>query len=105
MPLAITLTQEEADNLPTISLISPKANNLAGVINGRLHIIRPVGKRAADGAILWLCTCICGNSVVIDSSRCKSTTKSCGCIHKEKSRIRGKNFGARVIKQIQLTLK
>ncbi len=65
-----------------------------GVRNGRLVTIRPAGK-AADGHIVWLCRCDCGNEKRVASNMLRDTgTKSCGCLRKEAQARRLKRDGA-----------
>src|ERR1035437_1754842 len=42
---------------------------------------------------LWLCRCKCGNETIVEGNSLRRTTRSCGCIQKEKaSRIFLKNI-------------
>lgn len=62
------------------------AKDWTGTRVGRLTAIKRVGS-AADGHVLWLCKCDCGNYTTITSNMftrdLKYTTKSCGCLCKE----------------------
>ena len=51
---------------------------------GNITVVSEAG-RSKHGAILWLCTCECGKSVVCNGDSLKSgNTKSCGCIRSGK---------------------
>lgn len=64
---------------------------LEGKVFGRLTVIKSVGKDR-HGFIKWLCKCECGNeTTVITNSLTSGSTKSCGCLHRETTRIVGKN--------------
>lgn len=52
---------------------------------GRLTIIESTQERDVCGRVKWLCRCDCGNLTKVDSSSLRlGTTKSCGCLQKEK---------------------
>lgn len=75
-----------------------KAKDLTGMIFGRLTIIERYGSNKRGDA-LWLCQCDCGNKTIVKGSNLRNgTTKSCGCLHKEKAKelnyknIVGKKF-------------
>lgn len=58
-----------------------KAVKLEGIRSGLLTAIRPTERRAADGSIIWLCRCDCGNySQVSSNAILQKATKSCGCL-------------------------
>lgn len=49
----------------------------------------------------WKCLCECGNMTNVSSDKLKrktSPTKSCGCLNKELSKLRGKNISKSIIK-------
>ena len=77
----------------------PKKIDLTGQPFGRLIVIREYG-RDKNGAVLWLCRCLgkngddCGKEVVVrgDSLR-NGNTRSCGCLHDEKSAARFTTHG------------
>ena len=57
--------------------------DLSGKNFGRLIVLEQCG-RNSDKRILWLCSCICGNSVVISGKLLSNgDTKSCGCLRKQ----------------------
>ena len=79
-----------------------KKIDLTGQPFGRLVVIREDG-RDKHGNVLWLCRCLgkngndCGNEVVVrgDSLR-NGNTRSCGCLHDEKSAARFTTHGLTV---------
>jgi len=61
--------------------------NLIGKRFGKLVVLRKTDKRKNDGCIIWECKCDCGNLIKISTTRFNKkhrSTKSCGCLHKEK---------------------
>lgn len=63
--------------------------DLTGSSFGRLTVVKRV-KNNKRGA-WWLCSCTCGNEVVVNSLRLKrGETKSCGCYKRESASIRRK---------------
>lgn len=67
-------------------------NNLTSQRFGRLTALKDSGKRDRDGHIFWECICDCGQKMVVRSnSLCADSTKSCGCLYKEK--MFGNKFG------------
>jgi hypothetical protein len=56
-----------------------KKINWAGITQGKLTVIREVGKNK-QGSILWECTCACGKSTVKASDILKRGVKSCGIV-------------------------
>jgi hypothetical protein len=59
-----------------------KALDLTNLIFGRLHAI----KRQPNAGLRtrWLCKCICGNQVIVDTASLRNgETKSCGCLQKD----------------------
>ena len=62
-----------------------KKLNLMNKRFGRLVVL----KKSDIGKYKWLCLCDCGNEIIVTTSSLRSgNTKSCGCLHKEKSSIR-----------------
>ncbi len=62
-----------------------KKLNLTHKQFGRLTVL----KKSILGRYKWLCLCSCGNETVVATSNLRSGgTKSCGCLHREKSAIR-----------------
>lgn len=56
--------------------------DITGNTYNRLTVIEYTHKR--NGKNYWLCRCICGNSVIVESSAIKGgQTKSCGCLRNE----------------------
>lgn len=69
------------------------AQNLVGMKFERLYVVeRRIG---ASRAVSWMCKCDCGNETVARSEHLKAgTTKSCGCIFKERLiDLTGRRFG------------
>ena len=66
-----------------------KKRNLIGERFGKLIVIEECeSKKQPSGQIktMWLCKCDCGNITKVTSSNLKrGNTKSCGCLHKEKT--------------------
>ena len=67
----------------------PKAKDLTNQRSGKLLAIKPTGMRNIHGSVLWLCQCDCGNTACV-AEDCISggTAKSCGCINKERAKIK-----------------
>lgn len=62
--------------------LRPKAQDLTGLVFGRLKVIKRVGTNKSRKP-LWQCRCQCGKKTVVCTSDLKSgNTKSCGCLHK-----------------------
>lgn len=60
-----------------------KTIDITGDVFGRLTAREITGKDKHRGT-LWLCTCVCGNEVVVRSSALRrGNTVSCGCYKKE----------------------
>ena len=60
---------------------------------GRWTIIKRKGKNA-NGKILWLCVCECGNyRMVLGDNLRNGVTKSCGCLKNEKIKERALKHG------------
>lgn len=61
---------------------------LEGQQFGRLTAVRREGSR--DKRALWLCRCVCGNEVTVQTDYLRSgDTKSCGCLRSENGRTNG----------------
>lgn len=72
-----------------------KFNDLTGMTFGRLTVLKHVGSNKHKKA-LFLCKCSCGKEVIVIGSQLKSgSTKSCGCLHDEKSSERAKERNLR----------
>lgn len=68
--------------------------DISGEMFGRLTVIKYIGESK------WLCKCDCGNeSVVVGDSLKNGATRSCGCLHKERTSesrlidLTGQTFG------------
>lgn len=67
--------------------------DLTGQKFNRLTVLKRVDKplNVKKEQSYWLCKCDCGNERILDSYAFKSgKTKSCGCYHREKQTIHGK---------------
>ena len=65
--------------------LSRKTNEV-GNRYGRLIVLKEAGKNKS-GSILWLCKCDCGANTVVSGGNLRGgSTKSCGCLNKEKAR-------------------
>lgn len=74
--------------------------NLSGQKFGRLTVTS-YSHSNKNGKSCWNCLCECGNNVVALGNSLKSgNTKSCGCLHIEKSSINGKNNALKNIKDL-----
>jgi len=60
---------------------------------GRLTVLRSVGS-SKHGGLLWLCACDCGGDKIVSTKalRC-GDTRSCGCLHREKTIARSTKHG------------
>lgn len=64
--------------------------DLTGQRFERLVAIKPV-ETNAEGNVMWLCKCDCGNETVVNSQKLKSGhTRSCGCLGNEITTLRNK---------------
>lgn len=71
-------------NLPKVKG-HPLAIDLAGLLFGRLRAVSYV---AGTSRSRWLCECNCGTVLEIDAGNLMcGHSQSCGCLHREKSRI------------------
>lgn len=65
---------------------------------GRLIVLSFIGKINGKHHNYWNCLCDCGNSVNVTGNNLRANvTKSCGCLHKEKTSISNKKHGASII--------
>ena len=70
-----------------------KVVDMTGQKFGRLTVINEAGRSKCCKA-LWLCVCSCGgNKVVLGRNLKKGTTKSCGCLRKEISKVKATTHG------------
>jgi len=66
--------------------------DITGKKFGRLTAIAPTDKRD-NGGVVWRCLCDCGNIAFVRGTRLRfGTTKSCGCIVKERVKSMGRGF-------------
>lgn len=71
-----------------------RKSNLVGQKFTRLTVIEDGGRRW--GSILWRCLCDCGNETfVVTHSLRSGNTKSCGCLHLERSYTFNRKHGGR----------
>lgn len=70
----------------------PKYKNMVGKNFGRLKILERA-KNDKHGNAMWLCVCICGNTVTVRGGSLRNSTESCGCLTREvaKKLSAGKN--------------
>lgn len=65
--------------------LSARTKDLSGSRFARLLAVKPVEKRA-NGHIVYLCNCDCGENVLATNSNLKSGhTQSCGCLCRERT--------------------
>lgn len=75
--------------------------DLTGQIYTRLTVVNEVLPRGATS--IWVCKCICGNTVNVRGSALKSgNTRSCSCLAKEELAERATKHGARQSKLYQI---
>lgn len=64
-----------------------KIIDLTGQKIGRLTVLQRTSRKSTSGEYYWLCKCDCGNEKeVLGGCLRRGTTKSCGCLQKEKAR-------------------
>lgn len=69
-----------------------KMAKLASKEFGRLIALEPTNRRI-NGGVVWKCRCSCGNIAFVLSSRLTNgTTRSCGCITKDRVKEMGHKF-------------
>lgn len=70
-----------------------KLIDLTGDKFSRLKVLSQHGRIKGNGNIKWLCQCDCGNTVNVDSRSLRTNrTRSCGCLHIERLKERGKDI-------------
>jgi hypothetical protein len=68
----------------------PKALKLEGQVFGRLTVVSRTDNNGGHAA--WLCLCSCGvETVVTGWCLVSGHTQSCGCLHRERITVHGKN--------------
>lgn len=71
-----------------------QVNNLIGLVVGRLLVNEQKGFNK-HGKALFLCSCACGKTCTVISSRLKNaSTKSCGCLSRETTRAMAFKYGS-----------
>lgn len=67
---------------------SGKAADISGMKFGLLTAMYPTNKREANGSVVWLCECSCGNTTEVSVGQLmRGHTLSCGCRHQSKWEI------------------
>lgn len=57
-----------------------------GEVHGRLTVTADSGLRGGSGEVIWSCSCSCGGTVNSPYGSLKAgNTRSCGCLHREKT--------------------
>lgn len=70
-----------------------KKNDLDGNVYGRLTVLKDDGTRTKNSKVLWLCSCVCGNTTHVRSYHLKNgSVVSCGCLNTEKKHKRFKDL-------------
>lgn len=68
-------------------------NDLTNQRFGRLTVLGDVGKRTANGKVLWHCLCDCGTITFVRGDHLKNgKIQSCGCLNDDKKRSRFKDL-------------
>lgn len=67
-----------------MSITRKPVSDLVGKTYNKLTVVEYLGKRR-HGKHWWLCSCACGGSIELNTSRITGSnpTKSCGCLRKE----------------------
>jgi len=67
--------------------------DISGKRIGRLVVVRYSHKK--NKSHYWVCKCDCGNEVIVPANNigASNKTKSCGCLHREKSAVQAKLMG------------
>ena len=74
-----------------------KHTNLTGQRFGKLVVLGDSGERG-NGAVMWDCICDCGERSKVRGHSLKSgRSKSCGCMVRGKSDLKGQRFGKLVV--------
>jgi len=80
---------------------SKNALTLSGMKYGMLTVVQRSGT-SKSGRSLWLCSCDCGGSVIVCGHHLKSgNTKSCGCITKNRNRLKANTFNDPATKRLR----
>lgn len=80
---SVRLEEPRRNKDGSASLVRPARLPVPGHTYGRLTALRSAS--GVDRGIMWACRCICGNEVEVNRySLIAGTTKSCGCIKKER---------------------
>lgn len=67
--------------------------DLSGHRFGRLHVVR-FDQPSSGGRSTFACLCDCGNSIVVKAGNLvRGSTRSCGCLRREKSAERKRTHG------------
>lgn len=70
----------------------PKAIDLTGQQFGRLQVLQLAEHRYSKSGTskrYWLCKCVCGKECVVNSASLRSgNVKSCGCLKREKDKVK-----------------
>ena len=75
--------------------------DLTGQKFGRLFVLRRAPRRQGQAAFVCRCTCPAQAEVVVVSSSLRSgATTSCGCVRREKSAERNRDYGRRMAAKI-----
>ena len=71
-------------------------DNLIGQQFGFLTVLSKDPERTKDGAVKWVCKCVCGNTISVrgNSLKCKTENRtiSCGCTHISFGELKIKNI-------------
>jgi hypothetical protein len=55
-------------------------DDLTGEVFERLTVLHKDAKRSANGGLMWVCQCTCGNTTSVRADSLKiGVVKSCGC--------------------------
>lgn len=72
----------------------PKYTDITGCTYNNLTVLSLLDYKAKNGALLWLCKCSCGNTVIAEAYALKTNhTKSCGCLKYKYEDLSGKRYG------------
>lgn len=61
-----------------------RIKDMTGKKVGRLKVIKLSDERTSDGSAKWECVCDCGALTIVSGHSLRSSTKSCGCLQKER---------------------
>lgn len=77
----------------------PSRKDLTNIRFGRLVALYPTEEKSVSG-VVWHCKCDCENEIDVPSNRLsQKITRSCGCLLKETTAIKGKNKAADLTKR------